>query len=349
MAVSALAAGLISAGLATAGGIGVTSIQGARNKKMAKLQNEMNIENWNMQNEYNTPANQRKRLEEAGLNPALAYGGAGDTGNASSLAPYQNPSHDIGQSLMSTQQLASLASNIEAIQGMQLDNAKKAEELPYAGATAKAALDNYLADFDNKQANIALTRAQERKSLKELDKVDAEIQQIKTGIDDMLNQINIRTAQNAREERFQPLREALLVAQDLLAREQAKDLKEMRPYKQKQINSQISLNTANEKNVNLKSFMQEWENEFTKKHGVQPSQNVWTTLVNGIMSGISQNAGGLGLSDLSNPFRLVEKLWKDYDVKKKIDKSFSDWRTRNYFDNSGSQRNIPRPFIYPLD
>lgn len=37
---------------------------------------------WSMNNEYNTPVNQMKRLEEAGLNPFLVYGN-GATGNTS--------------------------------------------------------------------------------------------------------------------------------------------------------------------------------------------------------------------------------------------------------------------------
>lgn len=38
---------------------------------------------WNLNNEYNKPINQMKRLEEAGLNPFLVYGN-GATGNTSS-------------------------------------------------------------------------------------------------------------------------------------------------------------------------------------------------------------------------------------------------------------------------
>lgn len=37
---------------------------------------------WNLNNEYNKPINQMKRLEEAGLNPFLVYGN-GATGNTS--------------------------------------------------------------------------------------------------------------------------------------------------------------------------------------------------------------------------------------------------------------------------
>lgn len=52
----------------------------------AREQNKMAIDWWNMQNEYNSPKSQIKRLVEAGLNPNLMYGqmsssNAGDIGS----------------------------------------------------------------------------------------------------------------------------------------------------------------------------------------------------------------------------------------------------------------------------
>lgn len=49
-------------------------------------------DNWNMVNEYNLPINQRHRLEEAGINPNLAFGGsssvtAGNIGGSSIPSP----------------------------------------------------------------------------------------------------------------------------------------------------------------------------------------------------------------------------------------------------------------------
>lgn len=52
-------------------------------KSAIDKQNQYNIEMWNMQNEYNTPANQVARLRAAGLNPNLFYS-QGNPGNASS-------------------------------------------------------------------------------------------------------------------------------------------------------------------------------------------------------------------------------------------------------------------------
>lgn len=53
----------------------------------AEWQNQTNIANWQMQNEYNTPANQVQRLIDAGLNPNLMYGnGTAATGNAGDVS-----------------------------------------------------------------------------------------------------------------------------------------------------------------------------------------------------------------------------------------------------------------------
>jgi len=50
---------------------------------------ERNIQNWKMQNEYNSPAQQMQRLKEAGLNPNLVYGKGAVGNSASQPAPYQ--------------------------------------------------------------------------------------------------------------------------------------------------------------------------------------------------------------------------------------------------------------------
>ena len=61
-------------------------------KKAADRLNKQSLEAWNMQNEYNTPANQVQRMLDAGLNPNLFYS-QGNVGNANS-APEINHSYD---------------------------------------------------------------------------------------------------------------------------------------------------------------------------------------------------------------------------------------------------------------
>lgn len=52
-------------------------------KTAVDKQNQYNLQAWEMQNNYNTPANQVERLRAAGLNPNLFYS-QGTVGNASS-------------------------------------------------------------------------------------------------------------------------------------------------------------------------------------------------------------------------------------------------------------------------
>lgn len=59
--------------------------------EMAKWQNDINRQNWQMQNEYNSPAATMARLQEAGLNPNLIYNGGSATTAAGSMAPAANP------------------------------------------------------------------------------------------------------------------------------------------------------------------------------------------------------------------------------------------------------------------
>lgn len=47
------------------------------NQKLAEQQNQMNIEQWNRENEYNSPLAQAQRLQAAGLNPDLVAQGLG--------------------------------------------------------------------------------------------------------------------------------------------------------------------------------------------------------------------------------------------------------------------------------
>lgn len=54
------------------------------NLDLAKYQNEWNVAQWNRENAYNTPAMQRQRYEDAGINPYFALGNI-QSGNAEGL------------------------------------------------------------------------------------------------------------------------------------------------------------------------------------------------------------------------------------------------------------------------
>lgn len=77
--------GFLSGAAAVVGNVAGGLLQGYQNRKAAQKANKYNYTAWQLQNEYNTPKEQRERLEEAGYNPNLWYT-QGNTGNAGTLA-----------------------------------------------------------------------------------------------------------------------------------------------------------------------------------------------------------------------------------------------------------------------
>lgn len=92
---------LVQTAMQVAGGP-ISTVLGAKYNTLAMWeQNRINVENWKMQNEYNSPAAQMARYQEAGLNPNLMYG-QGNNGNAGSVPAAQmhplkveNPFKDV--------------------------------------------------------------------------------------------------------------------------------------------------------------------------------------------------------------------------------------------------------------
>lgn len=89
-----MAAPAIIAGAAIAGQAFNALSQGNQNKKnreftreMWEKQNAVNDANWHRDNAYNSPANQRKLLEEGGYNPALMYDQGGFVSSSAPAAP----------------------------------------------------------------------------------------------------------------------------------------------------------------------------------------------------------------------------------------------------------------------
>lgn len=133
------------AGLNTLGQVAAQSIALSEDKhamkrqfgyqmEMAKWQNDINRQNWEMQNEYNSPAATMARLQEAGLNPNLIYNGGSATTAAGSMAPAASPgtpnipdygkyAHGFAASMSGLLDQALKAANIEKV-AQETDNLK---------------------------------------------------------------------------------------------------------------------------------------------------------------------------------------------------------------------------------
>lgn len=82
----------ILTGAGIVGNTASTLITNEYNRRQQERQNRWNLHLWDLQNQYNSPVEQMKRLEAAGLNPDMMYGGNAQTvGNANSQAVGSNP------------------------------------------------------------------------------------------------------------------------------------------------------------------------------------------------------------------------------------------------------------------
>lgn len=152
---AALAA-LISGGAALAGtGINAaaTSIRNRKQlgyqKELAAYTNEMNLENWKLQNEYNSPKAQMQRYKEAGLNPNLIYG-QGTSGNAGALPGYDTPRVDLETPRFD---LASVADN--ALTTYYDARVKEAQIKGMEASASKARVDSLLSMSRSISQNIS--------------------------------------------------------------------------------------------------------------------------------------------------------------------------------------------------
>lgn len=87
-AISSFGGSVIGSGLNAIFGNSAAKKAFKNQKQLMALQQQYAVENWNRENNYNTPAAQKQRLIDAGLNPDLMYGqGAGSLQAGSIDAP----------------------------------------------------------------------------------------------------------------------------------------------------------------------------------------------------------------------------------------------------------------------
>lgn len=135
MPLSAAAASLLGAGLGAVGNVASNLIGNSGSRRSQKRANRYNIEFWNMQNQYNHPAAQMQRLQEAGLNPNLIYGTSptSATGNAGAIAPSKAAPYRFDNPVIGMQLYADTKQK-EA----QTDNLKSQNDVIEAEAVVKA-------------------------------------------------------------------------------------------------------------------------------------------------------------------------------------------------------------------
>uniref|UniRef100_A0AAU8B5V3 DNA pilot protein n=1 Tax=Dulem virus 90 TaxID=3145801 RepID=A0AAU8B5V3_9VIRU len=130
--------GIVSAALpfvgSTALGMSDTIANGYFNKRAASQQNGYQWAFWKANNDYNSPASQMQRLEEAGLNPNLVYGNGAATHQATmATAPKVAAAQSNMLASLQTANMFGQMANTEAQTDIIRHNLKYAEanNLPY--------------------------------------------------------------------------------------------------------------------------------------------------------------------------------------------------------------------------
>ena len=100
-----------------------SSIFGNRGaKRRQQLADQQNIKFWEMQNAYNTPKEQMKRLKDAGLNPNLIYGSNANTGVAGSVSPSKASPYNVQNPVPSAVQTALMEAQINNLNSVTSKN-----------------------------------------------------------------------------------------------------------------------------------------------------------------------------------------------------------------------------------
>lgn len=147
-------------------------------EEMMSKANQWNLDQWNRENEYNLPENQKARLLAAGINPALAMQGASGVGQAASSpasasAPspaspsgasalplnLQRPDYGTGFAMLSSSVNSYFENKMksEQTEGYGLDNALKAA---YGDRAYQLSLGKTEAEIDNIRTSTAKSYAE---------------------------------------------------------------------------------------------------------------------------------------------------------------------------------------------
>lgn len=173
------------------------------NFKLAQMQNQWNVEQWQRENDYNNPANQVARIKAAGLNPDLIYGGG--IQNTSATSPQM--SAGAAAAPMDWSSLANINpvnSYLDAqlkqaqIDNINADTNKKGAETSILTDEKKflSALRQGQIDLQNIQISVAdknmqLTDSEIRLNQAKLTEIEASVSSMNANITKLFNDMDI--------------------------------------------------------------------------------------------------------------------------------------------------------------
>lgn len=127
-------------------------------KKAADYKYQQDLNMWNLVNAYNDPSAQMERLQKAGLNPNLVYGGGNVTGNTSGSGPeYSGINAGYTDRSIQRQQLAmAMKDHQQRITNQAIQNDLARQELALR-LRASEREDEKLSLLKNRMANLTLS------------------------------------------------------------------------------------------------------------------------------------------------------------------------------------------------
>lgn len=187
------------------------------NLNLAKMQNQWNIEQWNRENAYNSPAAQMARYKAAGLNPDLIYGQqdfaaaspemtAGEASQPTDVSNLANK-RTIGDmvSQAASTRLTNAQAKLAESQANKTDSETEGQgyqnEILKSDAAFRDALNSGTVKLNNisfkvSEKGMQLTDEQITKLRKECAQIDQSIQQSRAYVDEIRQKIsNLKTDQ----------------------------------------------------------------------------------------------------------------------------------------------------------
>ena len=184
--------------------------QNIANMNMAEYAYSKDLEQWNRANAYNTPAEQMKRLKEAGINPHMVYGSGSVSQNAVSSPSYNAPRIEKTAYPRDLSGLNALAPYLDiSMRQAQVDNVK-ANTDKIKSDTAINDLDRTLKEIEVEFENEPGTKKLRRWSLADAvnlsrQKWEQNRDKFEHSIEKMRNELSIQEQQKQENELKQEL------------------------------------------------------------------------------------------------------------------------------------------------
>lgn len=253
--------------------------------KLMDKQNQQQIDFWKMNNEYNTPFNQRARLEQAGLNPDLMYGGSGNM--------YQSQMPGAASGSAPNVDYGSFSDNLRfAMQAQVMDAQVSKIEMENKLLAEQALSQASLRDLQSSQAADALARAEHQGIYNKhadtryfLENETRSLKNTLLGAD--VNSYETRLRLDQQRVANDNMRAKVQVLQLGLNEKKLKaDMEKIRA-EVAEIMSRIKVNDAQQRKLVADAIETEALNHYYYKNGMIPTSNTMGWIANSIVNSIT--------------------------------------------------------------